>query len=251
MLRLGLILALLAGIGSLVVTFLVTKPKVEELTGNLASTTEQLNSTQQQLADTTKREKAAAAAAEKAQQELATTRTDLETKTREASVQKSRADKLDTDLNKTVKEKNDAQAQLAQWDALGVKPEQVTQLRVDLRKTGEERDALKDERELFLRKVAELSTRLDKYEQPEKKVVLPAGLRGKVKAVGAQQDFVLLDIGADRKVLEGGEMLVRRGDKLVGKVRIVTVESNRSIANLLPEWKQGDVLVAEDDDVLY
>lgn len=251
MLRLGLILALLAGIGSLVVTFLVTKPKVEELTSNLASTTQQLNDTQQQLTETTKREKAATAAAEKAQQELASTKTELETKTQEASVQRTRADKLDTDLNKTIKEKNDAQAQLAQWDALGVKPEQVTQLRVDLRKTGEERDALRDEKELFLRKVAQLQTRLDKYEQPEKKVELPAGLKGNVLAVGPQQDFVLLDIGANNGVLERGEMLVRRGDKLVGKVRIVTVEATRSIGNLLPEWKQGDVLVAEKDVVLY
>jgi hypothetical protein len=45
--------------------------------------------------------------------------------------------------------------------------------------------------------------------------------------------------------------MVRRGDKLVGKVKIVTVEANRSVANVLPTWKQGDVAVAAGDQVLY
>jgi hypothetical protein len=29
------------------------------------------------------------------------------------------------------------------------------------------------------------------------------------------------------------------------------VDSNRSIANLLPEWRQGEVAIAEGDKVLY
>jgi hypothetical protein len=45
--------------------------------------------------------------------------------------------------------------------------------------------------------------------------------------------------------------MVRRGDKLVGKVKIVSVEANRSVANVLPAWKQGDVAVAAGDLVLY
>ena len=45
--------------------------------------------------------------------------------------------------------------------------------------------------------------------------------------------------------------MVRKGDKLIGKARIVSVDKNRSIANLLPEWKQGDVAVAAGDKILY
>ena len=36
-----------------------------------------------------------------------------------------------------------------------------------------------------------------------------------------------------------------------GKVKIVTVEANRCVANVLPTWKQGDVAVAAGDQVLY
>ena len=63
--------------------------------------------------------------------------------------------------------------------------------------------------------------------------------------------FVLLDFGENQGALERGELIVRRGDKLVGKVSIVKVQSNRCIANILPQWKQGDVAIAEGDQVLY
>jgi hypothetical protein len=45
--------------------------------------------------------------------------------------------------------------------------------------------------------------------------------------------------------------MVRRGDKLIGKAKIITVEANRSVANLMSDWKQGDVAVAAGDSVLY
>jgi len=86
---------------------------------------------------------------------------------------------------------------------------------------------------------------------PDTKVKLPDGLKGTVLEVGPQGDFVLLDIGEAQGVLARGELLVRRGDKLIGKVRIVKVDANRSIGNLLPGWKQGDLAVAKGDLVLY
>ena len=54
-----------------------------------------------------------------------------------------------------------------------------------------------------------------------------------------------------RSVKERGEFLVRRGSKLIGKVSVVSVDSNRSIANVIPAWRQGDVRIAENDQVLY
>ena len=62
-------------------------------------------------------------------------------------------------------------------------------------------------------------------------------------------DFVVLDIGGNQGVLERGVMLVNRGGKLVAKVRIASVTPERSIANILPEWRQSEVI--EGDQVLY
>jgi len=251
MLRIALILALLAAIGSLTLSFLVTQPTVTDLRTNLASTTQQLGETQATL-ETTKSElkKTSTELASKSS-DLELTRAQLEEVSATAATTKRRADSLEANLTKTTREKNEAQAELAQWQALGIKPDQVTEIRTELKKTIEEKDALSDEKVLFLRNISQLKARLLKYEEPDTKVALPSGLKGNVLAVGPLQDFVLLDIGANNGVLERGEMMVRRGDKLVGKVSIVSVEPTRSIANILPDWRQGDVAVAEGDKVLY
>src|SRR5438270_241832 len=75
-----------------------------------------------------------------------------------------------------------------------------------------------------------------------------ASKEAKVVAVDPKYDFVVLDIGLDDGVLARGEMLVNRSGKLVAKVRILTTESHRSVANVLADWKQGEIM--EGDVVL-
>ena len=53
---------------------------------------------------------------------------------------------------------------------------------------------------------------------------------------------------AKQGVVERGELLVNRDGKLVAKLRVTGVEPKRCIANVLPEWKQADVM--EGDAVL-
>lgn len=251
MLRIALILALLAAIGSLALTFLHTKPTVETLRGDLASTKDTLQTTQTELQTTKSDLKKTQTDLTAKSSELETTKTQLEEATSAATNNKRRADQLDGELAKTKAARDTAQAELAKWDALGVKPEQVVQLRADLKKTTEEKNILADEKTEFLKVVSRLKNRLLKYEEPDTKVALPAGLKGTILAVGPQQDFVLLDIGENQGVLERGELMVRRGNKLIGKVSIVSIQPNRSIGNILPSWKQGDVAVAEGDQVIY
>lgn len=251
MLRIALILALLAAIGSLTLAILVTKPTVQDLRVNLADTSQQLSDTQGTLETTKADLKKTSTDLASTASDLESTKTQLEEVSAIAATSKRRADNLEANLTKTTREKNEAQAELAQWDALGLKPDQITQMRADLKKTIEEKDALSEEKVLFLRSIAQLQARLLKYEEPDTKIALPSGLKGNVLAVGPQQDFVLLDIGANNGVLERGEMVIRRGDKLIGKVSIISVEPTRSIANILPDWRQGDVAVAEGDKVLY
>ena len=76
---------------------------------------------------------------------------------------------------------------------------------------------------------------------------LPADLKGQVVVVDPKWDFVVLDIGDEQGVLQDGEMLVSRNGKLVAKVIVRTVEKDRSIANIVPGWKLGEVF--EGDQV--
>jgi hypothetical protein len=80
-------------------------------------------------------------------------------------------------------------------------------------------------------------------------VILPAGLKGVVMAVDPKYDFVVLNIGDDQGVKERGEMMVERKGRLLGKVKISSVEKNRSVASIMPEWKKGQIM--EGDQVIY
>ena len=90
-----------------------------------------------------------------------------------------------------------------------------------------------------------LSVELSRYTGTSVKVSLPPNLAGKVTAVDSQYDFVVLDVGAEQGVREHGEVLVGRGAgseaQLVGRLRILSVEKSRSIANIMPDYKNADI----------
>jgi myosin heavy subunit len=250
MLRIALILALLTAAGALVVTQLVTIPKVDELDENLKTTTENLNQTTTAKNKAESEAKAAKAAAEATAKELATTKTERDTAQEEATKQTARADKLNNDLTTVTKARNEAQQELAQWQALSIKPDQVRVLQADLKKTTEQRDELEVLKKGAEKMLARTEAELRKYKGDDTVVEMP-GLKGNVVSADSQWNFVVLDVGENGGAKPGGIVMVRRGDKLVGKAKIMTVEANRSIANLLPGWQQGDVAVAAGDAVLY
>lgn len=250
MLRLALILALLVAIGGLVVSHFVTKPKVDALNEEKNNLVVQLGQTTDEKNRAETEARTQKQIAEKASRELTDTRAQLETASAEATQQRGRAERLQTDLTRVTRERNDAQQVLAQWNALGVQPNQVAQLRTDLEKASEERVTLTEEKRILNRSIDGLKARLARYEDREMPVEMP-GLRGQVAAVDPQWKFLVLDVGETQGAKERGIVMVRRGDQLVGKARIITVEPNRSIANVLPKWQQAGVEVQVGDDVLY
>jgi hypothetical protein len=158
--------------------------------------------------------------------------------------------KTKADLNKAVEDRKNAEALLAKWETLGLKPEQIAQLQKDLKIRSDAIAALEDEKKILSRNVAELKNRINLILGPEDYIVeLPAGTKGNVVAVDPKWNFVVLDLGADKNMLEGGVLMVHRDSKLVGKIRIREVMANRSVANVLPGWKLGDI--EEGDQVLY
>jgi len=104
-----------------------------------------------------------------------------------------------------------------------------------------------DEKLVLLHTIGRLTNELAKYVEPSNVVKLRADLHGKVLAVDPKWDFVVLDIGEDQGVVSAGELLVSRNGKLVAKVIVRSVEKDRSIANIVPGWKLGDMI--EGDEV--
>lgn len=249
MLRISLIIAIVAGLAAAGLNFykvrevLVTTIaerdnektlKETEMTQH-AGTRKKLASTEEDLAGT--------------KSKLATTETNLKKTAATLATTEARAAELDTKLAATTQERNQAQQTLAQWDQIGLQPDQVRGVIADLKKSKEQIEVQAFDNKLLTRKNLELDNKIKMLIGVDDVVELPEGLKGRVIAVDPKYDFVVLDIGKDKGVLERGEMLINRNGKLVGKVRIAAVQENQCVANILPAWKQDEVM--EGDQVLY
>lgn len=249
MLRICLILSILAGLGALGITQFRVVEKIKGITAERDENATQRDAANQAATKSKNEAKLSKESAEKSAQELATTKGELETKTARLTDQEKRANTLFASLTKVTGEKTDAQRDLAQWQALGVTPDQVKTIQVAAKKAAEERDAVEEEKKILIRNNRQLAGELSRYKGDAAKVELPAGLKGQIIAVDNKWEFVVLDIGSNQGVMEYGELMVNRNGKLVAKVQVTNVQANRSVANVMSDWKQADV--QEGDQVLY
>ena len=102
------------------------------------------------------------------------------------------------------------------------------------------------------RKVKGLEKELARYRgDVEPDPTLPAGTKGSVVAVDPKYDFVVINLGGNQGMVENAKLLVNRDGKFLGKVKITNVEPDRSIANVLPEWKTPGDEIMEGDQVIF
>lgn len=153
-------------------------------------------------------------------------------------------------LKKTTEERNTAQNELAAWHELGVPLENIKKTLASLKTVTEALEGERQENAILTKKVAALSSQVDFLTGREPEVKLPSGLKGKVLVCDPRYQFVVLDIGEKQGVLENGRLLVSNSKgQLVAKVQVRSVQADRSIANVMPGWKLGDI--EEGDTVLY
>lgn len=237
----ALIVAVLAGVGSLYFINELGKQKTtliaekNDLTTKWNDTTAALNKSKSDLdgkiaelaaketeLDTTKQSLTAARIVinqkeqevEQLNTEVAGLKKSVEEKTTEMASLKETMDKLQEVMGKTdVKGIEDIKARV---EALDSENKLLSQHFVVTRA---ENDTLK-------KRVEELS-------------VTPVGLRGKVAMVNDSWNFLVIDIGRGERVQPNTLFLVYRDNKMVGKVKVVSVSQTTSVAELLPEFKRG------------
>ena len=76
-------------------------------------------------------------------------------------------------------------------------------------------------------------------------------MSGSVLAVDRNWNFVVLDLGDRNGVLNHAEMIVTRGNGMVGKVRITSVEPSQSIADIVPNSTPPGLTIQRGDRVIY
>lgn len=249
LLRISLILAILAGIGTIVFTQLKTREHLKGIIAareqHKAEEAKQRTARQKAEGDLTKTR----ATLNTTSNALVKTEEDLNGTRQQLQAAQENIAKVRAELKAAIDDKTKAQQELAKWEQLGVKPEQVKDMIVKL-KIGEEAIvALGEEKKILDRRVKELENKIALLLGDEEYVVpLPAGTKGNVVAVDPKWNFVVLDLGANKGMLEGGVLTVHRNSQLVGKVRIREVLSNRSVAILMPGWKLGEI---EEGDQVF
>ncbi len=230
-------------------TYVQAKTSLADTSANLDQTKKALaaeqetlkNKTEELATVTSEREQALSQAADaKAESEKAKTRVgELEAEvTKKEEEIKSTADNLATAQAKiteleaaktsgTVEASPDSAAELAEAKAL------VEKLQSDL-------DASRQQ-----------LTDLRKRESDRQALKMRDGLQGRILAVNQAWNFVVLNLGDKNGVVNNAEMLVKRGNSLIGKVRITSVEPATSIADVIVSSVPQGVTISPGDNVIF
>jgi hypothetical protein len=252
LLKISLGLAILVGLATLYVAHFQVGGTITELRTNLENTSKSLQTSQQNEAKLNKDLKGVRAELDEKARTLMEKTNELAQAIARSQEQQARADRASAELNNVTGERNTAQQELSQWRLFEMTPDKIRENLARLRTVERERDVFTTENKALSKKIANMERELDRYRGIEPPpVLLPPGTRAKVVAVDPKYDFVILDSGGNQGILEGAIMLVQRDGKLIGKIKITGVEPNRSIANVLPEWKQEGAEIMEGDQAFF
>lgn len=249
LLRVFLILAILAGIGTVAVTQFMVRPHVQGIIterdtnrqnwdrelARANKLSRELKTTQETLATTEKN--------------LEETKTSLAAMTSRATEQERRANSLQQTLETAKRDLSIAQQNLASWEALRIPVEQVSQIIESEKRYRSLAGVLEDEKRVLLKENARLTNIVWELTMHEDIPVPMPGAKGTVIAVDPKWNFVVLDVGEKGGARQRGVFLVSRNGKLVGKVRVTDVQADRSIANVVPGWQLDEIM--EGDQVLF
>jgi uncharacterized phage infection (PIP) family protein YhgE len=232
-----------------------TRTKVQDLNDKLTTIGSQLSGAQQQAAVAkanlkSAQDDAAKAndAAEAAKAQLATVQGNLDAANSQMAVLSGSVTTLQTalatathqpvgvapppgpsidDMNKVTAQLKDAQAQIAE----------LNEVKDTL--TNKEKDA---------------ESRADDEEkivEHYKNGTMRNGLEGEVLAYNPGWNFVVISIGDHQGAVANAEMILKRGDSQIGKVRITSVEPSTSVADIIPGSLARGVRVEPGDRVIF
>jgi DNA repair exonuclease SbcCD ATPase subunit len=247
LLRISLILAIIAALAAGTLSYLAVTDKIpalakqrdDEKSAKLAKIDE-LKKTNDVLAKTKND-------LSQTKQELADTQSERDKALANAEAQTKRAADLSDKLAKATQERDDAMNQLASYKATDLTPDQVIKLNKNLKEAVKQIQVISDEKMVLQRSLVAAKTELAKFKGEETDIKLRADLRGKIIVVDPKWDFVVVDFGEEQGAIKDGELLVSREGKLVAKVILSSVQKDRSIANVMPGWKLGELI--EGDEV--
>ena len=250
LIRISLIVAIIAGLAAVAITFIPggVKEKIVTLQTDRETQKTDKETAQRDLKKTRADLATTTADLKQTKTTLEATSTERDTAVAEADKQSKRAGKLDEDLKKAIGERDTAQENLAAYKATGVEPKQILAMVSDMKDMQRNLAAVQKTNSQQVVRIDSLTAELDRFMHPDKHILLPASLKGLVRVVDPKWNFVVLNIGEDQHLKNRGELLVNRNGKLVAKIQVSDMQKDRAIANVMAGWEVGEVM--EGDQVI-
>jgi hypothetical protein len=246
--RVFAILAAAAGIGMVGVTQFMVRPHIKRIAHERDVSKhnwQQEESRANKLAAYLKDSETKLAAAHRSLDE---TQRQLAAASAMADQQKGLADTLQNDLDATKRKLNETQQDLAAWKALTIPVETMGQVIESEKRLRQENTVLRGELQILQAENRGRGNLVIACTFSNEPPPMP-GVQGSILAVDPKWNFVVLDVGEKAGAKPRGVFMVSRGGKLIGKVKVATVQADRCIANVLPGWQFGELM--EGDQVIF
>jgi hypothetical protein len=240
--RIILGVAIVLGLAATTLNIAMVKPKITTLKTNLDQETKLHQEFEAKYRQTASDLEKTNAILKTTQETLKSTEEQRDKAVADLGAMTKRADQLTADLKKTRDERDDAQQKLAAYVASGLTAQQTASASKELKRLGDTVTAMETENKVLMQRVKRVENELAVYKTKDYTVPLPPGLMGKVLVADPKWNFIVINVGEEQGVLQDGELLVNRNGKLVAKVRVSTVQKDRSVANVIPGWQLGEVM---------
>ena len=184
------------------------------------------------------------------QTDLENTRQDLENTRAELESTKAQLEDARTQivqLNETIRSKDEELVEKTRQ--IGTLEDEKASLETQLEDLNTRLGELQDQLAQLEEEKNMLDLLLKKCEGERGDITMEPGTSGKIVYANSDWNFVVIDIGSAIGAQATAEMIVHRGDNMIGKIRISAVRENVSIAEVLPEYQKDTI--KEGDHVLF
>lgn len=184
--------------------------------------------------------------------EISGLRADLEKKTADLQTAESSAKQQNSVIAQQKAELADKDDQITKFQAIHDSSAKTDAASLeDLKKENDELKVLTASQQSKLKDCNAQLAALRERESQRRSKIMRSGLEGKILAVNASWNFVVLSLGDRNGVVSNAEMLIKRGPALIGKVRITSVEPSTSIADIVANSLKPGTTVQPGDSVIY
>lgn len=223
----------------------------QSYTKNANGISASINAAVKKFTDSTTAQQDAESKYDEAQKQLADVNSQVQTLTTELASTKKQFTSADKELKdvKSSLASTSSELETLKKELQGEKP---AELLSRIQKKDEDYKILQAEKNILDDRVVQMASDLQKarelIDRKDSKTA-PLSLTGKVVAINPEWNFVVLNVGTEQRLVEGVDLTLYRGNDLIGKVRTVSVDANTAIADILPDWKRGEVQVG--DQVIF